>query len=789
MLAWIVAWVIVPVVIVALSAGIGLLAERCTRTRLSWPTVVAVGACGLVVLSTLLTTLTPTAPLATPALVIVSLAGWTLARPAAWTRTRRPWPVLSAVAVFACYAAPVALSGAPTWAGFVKLDDTPDWMALADRLVTVGRSTQGLAHSTFGVLIPELFDGGYPVGAFADLGVVSRLVGQDSAWVVQPLMATLAGILCLALYAVSAPVVRSARWRAVVAFVAASSTLLLGYTLWGGLKEITLALMVATCCAVMVQGRDDRRPLLGQVGLLAIAMSGVYAVFGVAGAVYLVPVAVVELVLVLRWFGRRATLPAVGVFSATFLALSIPALVLLPAQVSGAVAFTASAGNDIGNLYAPLKFVQVFGVWLTGDFRVSPSSPYLTLLLILLVVLGAAGGVAIAVRCRLPALPVLVVTNLAVSFYYVFGNAWLEGKTLAVASPSMLLAAGVGFAWLAEHGRRPEGMTLMALVGAGVLASNLMAYREVWIAPADRMHELASIGASDLPSPALMLEYDPAAARHFLSRLDAEAAGEFRWNLIPMYDGQGLGKGAYADIDDFPVSSITAYRTLVLRNDLVGSRPPSSYRLARAGAYYDVWTVDPAAPTILEHWPLGDHADPATDASCATVRQAAARAGSTGRIASAARPPLITVALSQARLPSGWSASSVAGAVDATTDGSVTTTFSAPTAGTYRADLGGSVYGSVRVLIDGTELYSDHGRLNWTPYANPMPSVRLAAGRHTVRVEYSTTWLPGGGFTPSTLGPVVLSEAGADVPVTYTPTKDALKLCGQRLDWIEAVAG
>ena len=68
--------------------------------------------------------------------------------------------------------------------------------------------------------------------------------------------------------------------------------------------------------------------------------------------------------------------------------------------------------------------------------------------------------------------------------------------------------------------------------------------------------------------------------------------------------------------------------------------------------------------------------------------------------------------------------------------------------GTYQGDLGGTAFGDVRVLVDGHELYADHGRLNWTPYANPMPPVELTAGQHTLTVEYATTWRPGGSATP-----------------------------------------
>jgi hypothetical protein len=787
MMSWLVAWTVVPVFTVALSVGLGLMAERATLTRLPAPVVVVVGMSLLVVLTTLLTAAPLTTAIAGPALVVLSLAGWLLGRPSLRARRPRRWSSLAALAVFACYAAPVALSGGPSWGGFIKLDDTATWMALADRLGTDGRTTDGLAQSTYGVLVRLLFDQGYPVGAFADLGVIGRLLGQDVAWVVAPLMATLAAGLGWALYAATTGLIRSSVWRGVVAFVAATSTLLVGYVQWGGIKEVTLALLLTTCCVLLTQGPRDPRPLLSQAGLVAIPMAGVLVLFGIAGFVYLLPLGLAELALVWRSYGARRVPAAAAVFVAVFAVLGLPTFLLLSQQWATYRDSSLNGSQDIGNLFAPLKIWQVFGVWPTGDFRVVPEAVGLTVFLVALVAVGMVAGTVVAVRARKPTVPVFVAMSLAVSIWSAFGNAWLEGKVLAVASPAMLLAAGVAFAWLAEHDRLFEGLALAGVVGLGVVASNVMVYREVWVAPADRMQELATIGALDAPTPALILEYSAPGARHFLRGLDAEGAGELRYNEIPMYSGVGLTKGAYADIDDFPITSLAPYPTLVLRTEIVGSRPPSTYSLARSGTYYDVWGPDPAAPAILQHWPLGDHSDPAADAPCAVVTDAIAAAGPTGRVAAAIRAPQSVVDLAAGDLPAGWTAGEQPGSVAVTEPGSVTRSFEVPAAGRYRMTLGGSLWGGVRVTVDGTEVWSGRGRLNWSPYSNPLPSVELAAGTHTVVVDYTTGLRPGEGYTPSQIGPIVASTTGSDVPVTYLSPTEALSLCGQRLDWVEAV--
>jgi hypothetical protein len=783
-----IAWLVVPVVVVALSGGLGLLVESASRSRLSWPTLVAVGMSALIVVTTFVTAFPAIATYSPFVAIALAVTGAVLGRARIVEAHGSRWPVIVAVAVYAVYSLPVAPAGA-TFAGFIKLDDTADWMVLGDRLARFGYSLEGLGSGTGDTFLSLTFAGGYPVGAFADLGVVSRLVGIDSAFVIQPLMSALAAGLGLALYAATEGVVRSSALRAGVAVLASCSTLLLGYVMWGGLKEITLAMLLATCTAVLTQGRDDTRPLLGQAATFAVPMSAVIVVFGVAGAVHLALLAIAEVAIVAWAYGWRRVPGAAGVFLGVFAVLAIPTWKLLSLQLELARTSTLTGAQDIGNLFGPLKFVQIFGVWLTGDFRELPSPMVLTELLVLVVLLGAVGGVVVSVRARRPRVPVFAVMSLLVGVVSVFGNAWLEGKVLAVASPAMLLAAGVAFAWVVESGRRWEGMTLIAVMSAGVLVSTTLTYRDVFLAPSDRMQELSTIGQGDFPTPALLLEYSAAAARHFLVPLDAQGAGELRRDVIPTYDGQGVGKGDYADIDSFPVSSIAPFRTLVLRNALVASRPPSTYDHARAGTFYNVWVALGTARPIIQHWPLGSLEDPAAAAPCPTVRAAITAAGTNGRIAVVHRAPVIVIPLDTNGFPPGWSSGSVSGAVSATSNGSVTTTFAVPAEGDYHGDLGGSVNGRATLVVDGAEWTTVQGRLNWAPNVNPLSTLHLAAGQHTLTVTYQTTWLPGGGYTPSMIGPLVLSTQRPDPAVEYVAPSAALTLCGQRLDWIEAVAG
>src|SRR5205823_14342514 len=103
----------------------------------------------------------------------------------------------------------------------------------------------GLQPSTYEAALDVNLAHGYPLGSFLPLGIGSKLTGQDAAWLFQPYLAFLAAALALSLYSLLEPVVRSPRLRALAAFVAAQPALLYAYSLWGGIKELAAAALLA----------------------------------------------------------------------------------------------------------------------------------------------------------------------------------------------------------------------------------------------------------------------------------------------------------------------------------------------------------------------------------------------------------------------------------------------------------------------------------------------------------------------------------------------------------------
>jgi hypothetical protein len=178
-------WVAFPVLLVALSAGCGLLVERAAGLRLPVGLLLPAGFATLMV-AALFPPVPHVARLATPLVVVLAVAGVALS-----FRRRldyRPWiwPALAAVTTFAAFAAPIVLSGAATFAGYIKLDDTATYLAMLDRFTSHGYDTSGLQPSTYEAILNTSLNYGYPMGSLMPLGIGRDLVREDTLWLWQP---------------------------------------------------------------------------------------------------------------------------------------------------------------------------------------------------------------------------------------------------------------------------------------------------------------------------------------------------------------------------------------------------------------------------------------------------------------------------------------------------------------------------------------------------------------------------------------------------------------------------
>ena len=778
-----VAWVVFPLVLSALSLGCGLLLEPAAGLRIPGVLLLPCGFAVLTVAAQLATMTSATAELAVPFVVALAVLGLLLSLP--W-RGRRldAWALATVVGAFAVYAAPIVLSRQATFAGYIKLDDDSTFLAITDRVMEHSRSLTGLAPSSYLATLAHNLAQGYPVATFMPLGIGHELLGVDSAWLFQPLLALMAAMLSLSLYALTARLVAPRALRALAAFLGAQAALLYGYALWGGIKELATAWtlpLIAALVPAAVRGAERPRTLLP----LAVACAVPLGVLSAGGALWLAPAIAVALLAITRSVTPRALIRAAAAFTGFAALLALPTLTTAKAFLSsGVVEF-----SPLANLVKPLNPLQILGIWPTGDFRFDPPRAGPVYFVLAVTAAAAALGVHWAWRRGAWELSLFVMGAVASCFVvYSFETPWIDAKALATASPALLLAAVVGAVSLLQSGRVIEGMALLALLTGGVLWSNVLQYHDVWLAPRPQLVGLERIGnrfAGD--GPTLMTEFQPYGVRHFLRRLDGEGAAELRIRQVFLRNGQTLPNGIYANIDDFRLDTVLVYRTLVLRRSPVESRPPSIYRLVWRGRFYEVWQR-PEAPsrTILEHLPLGSDTQPAAEPNCADVVRLARLKGSGGLLATVARPPAITVSLSSGSIPPGWDSGS--GQVVPAGSGTVSVTASVPSRGRYGVWLGGSFRDRLEVTVDGRWLAALRNQLNNASQYTPLSQLELGRGKHVFALRYRGPDLhPGSGGPQFPMGPLVLGQTTADVPVTYVPSAKARTLCGRNLDWIEAV--
>ncbi|MDP9232210.1 MAG: hypothetical protein M3O73_05505 [Actinomycetota bacterium] len=715
----------------------------------------------VVILAAQFTTLADaTAELTGPLVIALAVAGLLLRPP--WRDRLEPWALGAAAGVFAVFAAPIVLSGRATFAGYIKLDDTATYFAMTDRVMEHGRSLAGLAPSTYEATLATTLAIGYPTGSLMPLGIGHQLLSYDLAWLYQPYLTFLAALLALALYAVLGRVIPSRPLRAAAAFVAAQPALLFGYALWGGIKELLGALLLALIAALLPWTLEEERGARAALPLAA-ACAALVCVLSLPGAVWLAPALLAAAVVVLR--RPRPLLSKAGVFAAGLAVLAVPAYVAAVDWLPRIGAFDKA--TNLGNLSGPLSAWQLFGIWPSGDFRVHPhdSAPVYVLVAVVIAA-GLLGLWSAWARRSWELLAYVVIAGVGCALFVAVSSPWVGGKTLAMASPAALAVALAGCAALFGRGRAVEaGVVVLAITG-GVIWSNALQYHDVWLAPRGQLHELETIGRDFVgQGPALMTNYEPYGARHFLRRLDPEGASELRRRFVYLTNGKLLDKGGSADIDRIRLDGLLVYRTLVLRRGPAASRPPSVYRLVWSGRYYEVWQrPQPPKQTILEHLPLGNASQAAAVPPCAAVLRLGALGGT---LTTATRPEAISLGEPPAR-------------------GEVGLTVSVPTTGDYTAWVGGDWFGLTSISVDGRRVGSMREELDWPGLYTDLGTIPLSAGEHLVRISYETGgWHPGSGGTPYSFGPVALSRVDAREPVETA--SDPQSLCGRRLDWVEAV--
>ena len=617
---------ILPLLMLALAGGCGLLVERVAGRRLPGLLVLPVGLALMVVLANLAITTGTTAELGTFAILAAAIAGFAFGGRALLARERRiePWAAGAVAVTYLIGAAGVILVGEVTMTGYLVDGTVAIHLLGAEHMVHDGRDFSSLADSSArGALVTYFGDQEYPAGSMVLLGSLGRILGVDLAWLYQPLIATSVAIAALPLFELARRVGAHSWQAAGAAVLAASPALVVAYALMGAIKEmVVLPFLLALVPLVLdyAEHQRERSPLAAVAPLAVVGAAGVAAI-GLAFGAWLGLALLVCLALALYGarvgrLTRRAVIVQAALLAGALALLCLPTLSGLAdsLRLAGDLSQSnAALAADPGNLLRPLKLTQIFGIWLSGEHRVDPPDSFAqTQLLIGVAIVAFALGLGWLARAgRSLLLALLAGSALLLWLLTLRGTDWLDAKLLVLTSPLVVLVAVLGAVGLARGGRRVEATLLAAALAFGIVASSVMLIHATNIAPTDRLRELESIGeryAGD--GPAYVSDFDEMAL-YFLRDLAPEGPGYahrtarslfLNYQQLPHY-------GDSYDTDQIPWPSMRQFTLVVRRRGPYSSSLPSGYERVFSGAYYEVWRRGDIS-RVKEHYGSAGGASP-----------------------------------------------------------------------------------------------------------------------------------------------------------------------------------
>ncbi|MDQ6811008.1 MAG: hypothetical protein M3Z95_03795, partial [Actinomycetota bacterium] len=652
-----------PCVLALLCVGAGLLVDRCSGGWLPGALLPALGAAALIAVSQLSTYITPLAR-ATPYIVLaVALAGFPLASARARTLARRlrerPWRLALPVGAYALALAPVLLAGRPSFSSYETLSDSAVHMMGADYLIHHGQSYAHLdLRNSYGQYLNAYYNSSYPSGSDTLFGASALLLRLPLIWAFQPFNAFLLAIAAGPAWVLARALGLRGAWAALAALCATVPALVYGYELVGSIKEIcALSLILCLGVLVLLHRRWLGGPARSAIPFALVVAGGVSALGAGFGAWALAAAVVLLLPLISELragrVGARRVLALLGTGVIVALVCAWPTWIDLSGSLQ--VAQNIVSTSNPGNLRTPLRSTQLFGVWLHESYKQPPVAIGLTLTNVVIAITLAAGilGAAHVLRRGLHALAGWLALTLAVWLAVSrFATTWVQGKTLVLTSPLVVLLAWAGVSALRAYGpvptRRWSAALLALALAGGVLASDAIQYHASNLAPTARYQELAKVNARFAgKGPTLVSDFDEYAL-YVLRGLDIGG---------PNFEGPPpalAATGRYRYPVDFagePPGLLRAYPLIVTRRDPSSARPPSAYALIWQGAYYQVWGRRRGAPAAIADRALSG----SSSQQCAVIHRLADLARSNhAQLVAASSPQLVRVSLVGSSHPAAW---------------------------------------------------------------------------------------------------------------------------------------
>lgn len=788
------AWLLFALVALAVWLGCGLAVEAASGWSLPGTIVVSVGLALAIFLASLTTSFQATAPLTTPLVLLVALAGYLLRRRRLGQLRPRGWPLAAALGVYCVCAAPVVLSGSASFLGYITLDDGAVHFSLIHQLLTHGHDLAVLRPSAYRMVLNTYLSSGYPTGYDLPIGTLQPLVGQSVPWLFQPYQALILALGAAALYELFDGIFISQPLRALAAFTAAQSGLLYAFYLEASIKEIVTTLMLTVTVIVVILTLRGPIRLRRAIPLAAVLLAG-YDVLGAPIVPWIsLPVAVFAIASCMRarrrarGLTRRRQLAAALVVAA--LIGVIVAIAVRAAHFAHVALAVLTQRGVLGNLMSPLPAWEMLGIWPTGDFRLPVTAHYrVAYALMGLAIASAILGVIWAVRQRKTPLLLFAGGNgIAAVALLPIADAYASAKVMAIFSLTVLATVMLGAAALYDVGRRLEAWLLALVITGGVLWTNALGYHNASIAPRRRFNELAAINKrfrGQGPTFYNMFDLYPIYFLRDLAPVDPESFPPPPRTPTAVPIG-----GEPWDPNDLSLPVIEHYRLLVIGDSALASRPPSNYQLAYDGRFYTVWRRA-SQPKVLAHVPLAGNLSPASIPRCSLVRALGRQAARKhAQLAYVLRPPPPMLLPTSARHPSAWTPIFGRPYTLAMSNGagSAQGRVQIKRPGRYLVEVAGDIGQTVTFRVDGRTVGAVSNDLGPPGQITPVGSVTLSPGAHTVTVAQSGSRLdPDDGGILRALGPVLFLRSAPWGSLSEAPPARAGNLCGKWLEWIEIV--
>jgi hypothetical protein len=323
---------------------------------------------------------------------------------------------------------------------------------------------------------PDLIKDGYPLGPHAIVAATAKVSGASLIEAFAGLTGAIAVLLALTAYGALGGV---RGWlRVPGAVLAASPYLAAAYLAQGAFKEPLLALALLGFALALPALRGVWSATGGSARAaipLGVIAAGTIYNYSFPGLAWLLGTALVwMLVIAWREHDLRLRERFRGAKAAIWLGIAIPIVAALPeifrlASFSNFKAFSPSGTGPtvgFGNLRQPLNPLEVFGVWPSGEFRITPANsttPEIAFYLGALLALAAfAWGIGRALSRRESALPsALLAATLLYLVSLAVGTPYTQAKALAIAAPLIMVIAVRGLLsadpLAGEEGDVPEG--------------------------------------------------------------------------------------------------------------------------------------------------------------------------------------------------------------------------------------------------------------------------------------------------------------------------------------------